>query len=145
MTERRGSGGTGYGTMSVAGLAAIAAILSVGWNIFSPKDDIKAVHDEVVSLRLQVERNYESKELAKKDIDRLSAEVSRLRANKVQRDLYEQQLATLQRILGYQRESISKLRAQVTVTWSARDALQSLQQRISELEKAARDAPKAKP
>lgn len=52
---------------------------------------------------------YLSKEIAGKDFAYVNAALADLKLNKVDRDIYEQKLQSLERVLGFQRERIMDL------------------------------------
>lgn len=57
---------------------------------------------------------YLSKEIAAKDLGYINAALHDLKVEKVDRDVYEQKMQTIERILGFQRERIMELEKRLT-------------------------------
>lgn len=81
---------------------------------------------------------YVSKEVLAKDIDYLRGAVSKLERSKTEQDVYEQKVVSLDRQLSLLRERLKDLDHSVNQTFNAKDALNALQSRLLELERATR-------
>lgn len=131
------------GTTLVVVVAVGGFVLSAGnglWSLANPRGDIDAVKKslqeyqtqtkaDINELRNRIEWRYVQKEVLDLDIKRLDRDLNKAEVETQRRD----------EIL---RNRIDVLSQSVNLTYSAKDALKALQDRIGELEKALRDTAK---
>lgn len=118
--------------------AAVAIAFASGmWSLINPRGDIADIKRDFAL--------YATKELQKQDVEHLNSELRRLErdheklhSSSVTSTFFTWRTDQLEKQLNILRERVMKLDETVNVTYSAKDALQTMQNRITELERAAR-------
>jgi EAL domain-containing protein (putative c-di-GMP-specific phosphodiesterase class I) len=149
MPARANNDGTNW-SLVIAGTALFITFAGGIWSLINPKGDTERLEKQfqaatdVLGKRIQVVEDalqwkYPSKELLAKDVEFVRLAIKELQTHKVDKDVYEQKMSSVDNSLRISRERVKDLEHSVNITYSAKDALQQLQGRLGELERALRD------
>jgi hypothetical protein len=131
----RANGGTNWGYIFAGSAVALTVIVNLlGW-LTSGNEKLEK---RVNTIEDALTWKYVSKELAAKDFGFIDRTLNDLKANKTDRDIYEQRSASIDRQMAILREHLKEIDRANTQTFNARDAFQTLQARMLELERATR-------
>ena len=131
-------GGTNWSIL-IAGAALFLTFAGGIWSIVNPKGDTERIEKRLAVIEDALQWKYPSKELLAKDIEVIRQTLKDLKTDKVDKDVYEQKTSSMDNSIRINRERTKDLEHSVNITYSAKDALQQLQLRIGELERALRD------
>src|ERR1044072_5568254 len=121
----RGNGGTDWSIL-IAGAALTLTFAGGIWSLVNPKGDTERIEKRLQIIEDALQWKYPSKELLAKDIEYLRAAASQLEKNKIDRDVYEQKMSSIDNSIRIQRERTKDLEHSVNITYSAKDALLQL-------------------
>lgn len=120
-------------------IAAGALVLSLTSNVLNV---VSGGTDKLDKRLSKVEDDlaykFATRDLLTKDINLVDRALGELKNGKVERDVYEQKQASIDRQIGLLREHVKEVDRSVNQTFSAKDALVTLQARIVELERQIR-------
>ena len=121
-------------TLIIAAAAVAISFASGLWSLVNPRGDLAEIKRDYVTEK---QHHIEMDNLTS-DMQRLVAELKELRITAVPRELFSWRVDQFEKVQNFQRERLQKLDETVNVTYSAKDALQQIQNRLADLERAAR-------
>ena len=123
-------------TIVIAGAAVAISFASGLWSLVNPRGDLA----EIKQTHVTKEQHQLVVTHFMSELQRVERELRELKGIAVPRELFAWRVDQLEKTQTIQRDRIVKLNETVNVTYSAKDALQQIDRRIADLERAARGA-----
>lgn len=120
-------------------IAGAAVLISITGNVLGViSGGTEKLEKRVAKIEDDMAYKFVTRDIAAKDISLIDRALTELKGGKVDRDVYEQKSASIDRQLSLVREHVKEVDRSVNQTFSAKDALITLQNRIVELERQIR-------
>jgi len=120
-------------------ISGAAVVISITSNVLGVvSGGTEKLEKRVTKIEEDIAYKFVTRELLAKDIGYVDRTLNDLKNGKVERDVYEQKSASVDRQLSLVRDQVKEVDRSVNQTFSAKDALITLQNRIVELERQQR-------